>query len=149
MRYNWDFGTGNANDTSTMKDPRFAYGKDTATYTIRLITTSNHGCSDTAERKVVVGPDIIVFIPDVFTPDDAGPNRNNVFAPELSNHQSAWMGIYNRWGEKLFETDTPELGWDGTAKGQPCTEGVYAYKLLVWALDGKQYEFAGTLTLMR
>jgi gliding motility-associated-like protein len=35
------------------------------------------------------------------------------------------MKIYNRWGEKLFETDILNDGWDGTANGEPCTEGTY------------------------
>jgi gliding motility-associated-like protein len=149
MRYNWDFGTGNANDTSTMKDPRFAYGKDTATYTIRLITTTNHGCSDTAERKVVVGPDIIVFIPDVFTPDGAGPQRNNTFNAVASNFKAYNMRIYNRWGEKLFETDDINIGWDGTANGAECQQDVYVYHIEVISFDDKPYKFDGTVTLLR
>jgi len=149
MRYNWDFGTGNANDTSTMKDPRFAYGKDTATYTIRLITTTNHGCSDTAERKVVVGPDIIVFIPDVFTPDGAGPQRNNTFNAIASNFKAYNMRIYNRWGEKLFETDDINIGWDGTANGAECQQDVYVYHIEVISFDDKPYKFDGTVTLLR
>lgn len=149
MRYTWDFGTGNANDTSTMKDPRFAYGKDTATYTIRLITTTNHGCSDTAERKVVVGPDIIVYIPDVFTPDGAGPQRNNTFNAVADNFKSYNMRIYNRWGEKLFETDDINIGWDGTANGAECQQDVYVYHIEVVSFDDKPYKFDGTVTLLR
>jgi PKD repeat protein len=72
LRYLWDFGVPTlADDTSTAKNTQYSYGKDTATYQISLIVTTDKGCKDTAYKTVHIGPDIIVFIPDVFTPDQA------------------------------------------------------------------------------
>ncbi|MBL7812608.1 MAG: gliding motility-associated C-terminal domain-containing protein, partial [Bacteroidetes bacterium] len=149
MYYLWNFGTGNPNDTSTQTNPRFAYGKDTATYTITLQVTTNHGCTNTTTRQVIVGPDIIVFIPDVFTPDGAGPGKNNTFNVTASNFKTYNIRIYNRWGEKMFETDDINKGWDGTANGHECQEGVYVYHVEVTSEEDKLFKFDGTITLLR
>jgi gliding motility-associated-like protein len=136
-------------DTSTAKNAYYSYGKDTATYTIRLITTTDKGCSDTTYRSVHIGPDIIVFIPDAFTPDGAGPNVNNTFAPVAMNYKNAVMKIYNRWGEKLYETDDLTKGWDGYANGAVCADGVYLYSIRLYSLDDEVYEYSGSITLLR
>jgi gliding motility-associated-like protein len=151
MNYLWDFDDPitDPNDTSTMQNPRYAYGKDTNTYTISLRVTSDKGCVNTFSRDVLVGPDIIVFIPDVFTPDGAGPNRNNMFMISAVNYKDLNIMVYNRWGEKLYETDDITKGWDGNSNGNPCPDGVYIYKVVVNSLEGKRYDFDGTFTLMR
>ncbi|MEK0440941.1 MAG: hypothetical protein RLZZ504_1857, partial [Bacteroidota bacterium] len=149
-RYLWDFGVPSLmDDTSTAKNTQYSYGKDTATYTIRLITVTDKGCADTTYRSVFVGPDIIVFIPDAFTPDGAGPNKNNTFAPVAMNYKNAVMKIYNRWGEKLYETDDLTKGWDGTANGTVCADGVYLYAIKLYSLDDELYEYSGSITLLR
>ncbi|MBM3439038.1 MAG: gliding motility-associated C-terminal domain-containing protein, partial [Bacteroidetes bacterium] len=55
----------------------------------------------------------------------------------------------NRWGEKLYETDDLTKGWDGTANGGICADGVYLYAIKLYSLDGELYEYSGTLTLLR
>jgi gliding motility-associated-like protein len=149
LKHYWNFGTGLGKDSSTKRDPGFAYGKDTAIYDVTLIVVSDKGCTDTMVRPVKIGPDIIVFIPNAFTPDDAGPNGNNRFLPFVQNFDSYHMTIFNRWGEKLFETTDATIGWDGTYQGAPVQQDVYAYVVEVSSADGKSYKFPGTVTLLR
>ncbi len=149
MTYNWDFGTGNPADMSTEISPKFSYGKDTATYTITLTATSDRGCTSTVSRQVKIGPDIIVFIPNVFSPDGVGPNPNNTFIPVAQNYNSFRMMIYNRWGEKLYETDDINKGWDGMSNGAEAMSGVYVYHVEVTSYEDKLYKFSGTITLLR
>lgn len=149
MKYRWDFGTTDPNDTSSAFQPSYSYGKDTATYTITLVVISDKGCADTFRRKVIVGPDIIVFIPDVFTPDGVGVARNNFFNPSVLNEKSFHMIIYNRWGEKMFETRDKNKGWDGKFRGQVCPDGVYVYQIDVVSDEDKVYAFKGTITLLK
>jgi gliding motility-associated-like protein len=150
MRYLWDFGVpALMDDSSTTKDPRYSYGKDTATYQIMLIVTTDKGCKDTAYKTVFIGPDIIVFIPDVFTPDDAGPNRNNTFNVTALNFKAFNMLVYNRWGEKMYETTDILKGWDGKANGEECMQGVYVYHVEVTSFEDKVYKYYGTITLLR
>jgi len=150
LRYLWDFGVPTLmEDTSTARNTQYSYGKDTATYRISLIVTTDKGCKDTAYKTVYIGPDIIVFIPDVFTPDDAGPNKNNTFNVAALNYKTFQMSIYNRWGEKLYETNDLLKGWDGYANGAECMQGVYVYHVEVTSLEDKVYKYDGTLTLLR
>jgi gliding motility-associated-like protein len=152
MSYHWDFDDPitDPNDTSTLQNPRYSYGKDTNYYDITLTATSDNGCINSITKTVYIGPDIIVFIPDIFTPDGAGPNRNNTFMIAAQNYKSMKMMIYNRWGEKLFESNDLPKGWDGTANGGiKCPDGVYVYKVEVTGVDGKIFNFDGTVTLIR
>lgn len=57
--------------------------------------------------------------------------------------------IYNRWGEKVFETSTQKEGWDGTQKGMLLNSGVFAYKLNVIKSDGSTITKNGNITLIR
>lgn len=150
LKYAWDFGDPTKlDDTSTLKNAFYSYGKDTATYTITLIVKSDKGCADTVTKLVYIGPDIIVFIPDAFTPDNAGPNKNNTFAPVAMNYRNATMKIFNRWGEKMYETNDLLKGWDGSANGADCQDGVYMYTLKLYSLDNKMYEYSGSISLLR
>ena len=150
LKYAWDFGDPTKlDDTSTLKNAFYSYGKDTATYTITLIVKSDKGCADTVTKLVYIGPDIIVFIPDAFTPDNAGPNKNNTFAPVAMNYRNATMKIFNRWGEKMYETNDLLKGWDGSANGADCQDGVYMYTLKLYSLDDKMYEYSGSISLLR
>ncbi len=67
-------------------------------------------------------------LPNVFTPD--GDNFNNLFGPFPYKYvESVDIKIYNRWGNKVFETTDPNVGWDGTNKDTKldCSDGVYYY----------------------
>jgi len=149
LRYVWDFGTTNG-DTAMSENPRFAYSRDTGVYRIFLTAISNHGCIDTFSRAVHIGPDIIVFVPDVFTPNQEGPNKNERFNAVATNFKTFRMMIYNRWGEKLFETNNAEEGWDGNDPvGDPCMQGVYVYHIEITSFEDKKYTYDGTITLLR
>jgi gliding motility-associated-like protein len=148
MGYVWDFGTSKP-DTSMIQSPRFAYSRDTGVYHIKLLVTTNHGCTDTASQWIHIGPDIIVFVPDVFTPNSEGPGFNETFAPVATNFKSISMAIYNRWGERLYETNDITKGWNGMANGQNCMQDVYVYHIIVTSFEDKEYIYDGTVTLLR
>ena len=71
------------------------------------------------------------------------------------------LNIFNRWGEILFQTTevvselqngtivTKSKPWNGEYRGVPVQQDVYAYTLKVTALNNKEYEYSGTLTLIR
>ena len=56
-------------------------------------------------------------IPNAFTPNNTGPSVNNTFKPITGSYLKAQFSIYNRWGEKLFETNNLTNGWDGKSNG--------------------------------
>jgi len=49
----------------------------------------------------------------------------------------------------LYESDDQYEGWDGKFNDVDCQEGVYMYLVRVTGFDGKEYEFSGTVTLLR
>ena len=71
----------------------------------------------------------IIFVPNTFTPN--GDEHNEVFKPitYFVSEQGYLFSIYNRAGAKIFETDSPQKGWDGSYKGSPVQNGNYVYHL--------------------
>ncbi|MDG1477916.1 MAG: gliding motility-associated C-terminal domain-containing protein, partial [Vicingaceae bacterium] len=60
------------------------------------------------------------------------------------------MSIFNKWGELIFQTTNPDIGWDGTHKGSPVPDGVY-----IWKIDAKEahspvlHQKNGHVTIMK
>jgi gliding motility-associated-like protein len=146
----WDFGDLLiSTDTSTELNPSYYYSTDTGSYVVTLNVTTNHGCTNSFSYPVVVGPDLIVFIPNAFTPDNAGPSFNEGFKAIISGDKSMELTIFNRWGEIMFQTTDKNKEWDGTYKGLPVQQDVYAYSLKVTSLNDDPYTYSGTITLVR
>src|SRR5690606_4541701 len=92
---------------------------------VYMIATSEEGCSDTAHLKIYIEP-FIVFIPNSFTPNEDG--MNDVFMSESYLEPKEWeFKIYNRWGEKIYETTDYQFKWDGKYKGELVPFGLYNY----------------------
>ncbi len=72
-------------------------------------------------------PDAFLFAPNAFTPDDDG--RNDTFIITGYGEGITELLIFNRWGEKIYETGSPIRPWDGTFKGTPVKNDVYVYRL--------------------
>jgi len=97
-----------------------------------------------------------MFVPSAFSPNKDG--RNDVFIPRsiliFNNTGNPILDfnmiIYNRWGEKVFESNDAKIGWDGTYKGEQCQEGTYVYYIRGLGLDGKtSFKIKGVVTLLR
>ena len=56
--------------------------------------------------------------------------------------------IYNRWGNKVWETYDIAKGWDGTYKGKKQQVEAYGYYIKVSYLNGEKQEIKGNVTLM-
>ncbi len=147
----WDFGDpAAADDVSTDINPIFWYPADTGTFTVTLKVTTNHGCTNEFTYPVIIGPDILVYIPNAFSPDGGGPQPNDGFKAVVNEAiQEYHMIIFNRWGERMYETTDKDAEWDGTYKGLPCQSDVYAYYLDVTSWNGNNYSYSGTITLIR
>ncbi|MCK5856003.1 MAG: gliding motility-associated C-terminal domain-containing protein [Bacteroidales bacterium] len=89
-----------------------------------------------------------IYIPTAFHP---GGGFNDVFKPEIpfiyGNNYS--MLIYNRWGEKLFETTEINQGWDGTFKGSNAPAQAYVYLIKLRDNDGNEIVKTGSFVLIR
>lgn len=96
-------------------------------------------------------PNEIFYIPNAFTPD--GDERNNLFKPIITSGVDIFnytFLIYNRWGQIVWESFNPNIGWDGTYNGTMCQDGVYTWKLRFKTPKTDEVkEFKGSLTLIR
>ena len=88
-----------------------------------------------------------VFIPNSFTPN--GDGINDVFKVRSKILQSGNLMIYDRWGNKVFESDDLTKGWDGIYKGQPAQEEAYGYYFEGTCINGEQIKLKGNVTLLR
>ena len=101
--------------------------------------------------KTFICEEPYIFVPNTFTPNNDGLNdilyvRGNVIT-EL------YFVVYNRWGEKIFETNDQNIGWDGTYKGSTLSPDAYGYYLRYKCIGmgtGDDYQFKkGNVTLIR
>ncbi|MBS1651673.1 MAG: gliding motility-associated C-terminal domain-containing protein [Bacteroidetes bacterium] len=88
-----------------------------------------------------------MFIPDAFSPN--GDGHNDVLYVRGKCLESLTLMIYNRWGEKVFETNDINIGWDGTYKGELLNTAVFVYRLEGKTHDGNGYTMKGNVTLIR
>jgi gliding motility-associated-like protein len=119
-------------------------------YTYSVVAATDKGCLDTATIFIWVSPEHTVFIPNVFTPN--GDGLNDYF--EVFGNKEAWKqfsaSIYDRWGEKVYETDDMNFKWDGIYKGKLLKPGVFVYTIKVIYLDNfSEKLFKGSVTLVR
>ena len=61
------------------------------------------------------------------------------------------MNIYTRWGERVFETEDFDTGWDGLhyLNGKECITGVYTYYIEVENIYGEVYKYENQVRLIR
>lgn len=122
-----------------------AYAADTITY--MLVYTDNYGCTGTDAIVLNVLKVGDIFWPNAFSPN--GDGNNDVFLPYGSGVKQIKWGMYNRWGEKVFESTNFFYGCDGTYKGAPLPAGVYVYTADVVMMNDRSLKYKGSVTLIR
>jgi gliding motility-associated-like protein len=108
------------------------------TYPVTLTVTDIHGCQDEVTKNVIIKGEFGIYIPNAFTPDF--DFKNDMFGPTgfgISPENYKFM-IFDRWGEKLFDTDILFKPWDGFYKGTRVQEGVYVWKLFFKDINGQE-----------
>jgi len=88
-----------------------------------------------------------IFVPNAFTPN--GDGENDELFVRGNNITDLKFSVFNRWGEKVFETSEQNRGWDGTYKGELANPAVFVYQLEVVCGDGQEYFAKGNVTLIR
>lgn len=110
-----------------------------------------YGCEERDTLRIhvkeVICDEPYIFLPNAFSPNGDGINDILFIRGDFIN--DCLLRIYDRWGEKVFETTSTDKGWDGTFKGKDCQQGVYDYYLEVWCLGEKQFFKKGNVTLIR
>jgi gliding motility-associated-like protein len=88
-----------------------------------------------------------MFVPNAFSPNgDQINDKLYVRGKCLSNFV---FQVFNRWGEKVFETSDQTVGWDGTFNGDLMNTGVFVYRLEGTTVDNEPFSMKGNVTLIR
>jgi len=114
-------------------------------YTDILPGTNN--CVDIIRTTLTVLRNCYVYFPTAFTPNS--DHKNDVFkilnAHDLEDYN---LSVYNRWGQKVFETNKYDIGWDGSYNGELQQTGVFVW-YCTFKFQGKFNTKKGTVVLIR
>jgi gliding motility-associated-like protein len=124
---------------------------ESGNYSIRLAVKDVHGCADTAYKSLDFSPDLIVHIPNSFTPDADGVN--DVFIPVIDGDPLIYyrLIVFDRWGTIIFESfDSTEV-WPGDVRenGYYAICDAYNYMLELKTVRGYEKTYTGALMLLR
>jgi gliding motility-associated-like protein len=145
-RFKWFFGDEDSLIT-TSRNPIDHQYRSTNTFNACLVALNQAGCADTvcAPVTTIVVPRIDV--PNAFTP--LGPaETNRIFVRGFAIAKMNFS-IYNRLGQKVFESNSVNLGWDGKFNGVVQPMDVYGYTLNIEFSDGTKKTQTGDITLIR
>ncbi|HBX50212.1 MAG TPA: hypothetical protein DEH02_03980, partial [Bacteroidales bacterium] len=100
-------------------------------------TTDSLGCKNRDTITIFVNDvfcaEPYIFVPNSFTPN--GDGNNDLLYLYTNMADDVYLAIYDRWGNKVFETTSIAQGWDGTYNGKPCDPAVFVYHLKVRCLN--------------
>ncbi|MEI6312705.1 MAG: PKD domain-containing protein [Bacteroidota bacterium] len=121
----------------------------TSTFIVEVIDSL--GCKDydtvIVYRKALKCGQSAIFIPNAFSPNSDG--NNDIFYVRGKNLQSFYLAIFDRWGEKVFESTDINIGWDGTYKGKKIDPSVCGYIFEGECESGEAIKDKGNITIIR
>ncbi len=151
VSYEWTFdGIG----TSEEENPLVSYPPiDASTWLTCLKVTNLEGCTDSICHFINMQSEVLINVPNAFTPDN--DNLNELFYPVIGggiSTQDFHFSVWDRWGEKLFETNQIGEGWNGSVnRGSYYAEAeAYIWRVVYREIDsGEKRELRGHVILVR
>jgi gliding motility-associated-like protein len=123
VTYKWEFGDGTS---STIANASHQY-QYPGNYPVTLHAYNDIGCEDTAVRQfMMVLPDKVLIIPNVFSPNGDGTNDTWEIAG-LRNITNCSVEIFNRYGQQVYNSHGYSNPWDGSWKGKQVPVGTFYY----------------------
>lgn len=145
VTYNWQ--PADLVNDPTLPNPT-AVVNATTTFTV---TISDGVCIKDASVTVTVF-ELVCEEPNIFVPNSFSPNgdgANDILFVRGQHITDMEFMVFDRWGEKVFETRDQNVGWDGTFRGEAVGPAVFVYHLTAWCLDGQRYFTKGNVTVIR
>lgn len=144
LLWEWTFDT---DDTLRIENPKYSF-RDTGAYKIKLVVTNEIGCTDTAFQILNIAGDLIIYVPNAFSPNNDGINdlflpKGTYIDPEKFN-----MKIFDRWGGLVFETNKINEGWNGDVGIEKSSfSSTYIWQLDITDMTGERHRLKGAVTL--
>jgi len=147
----WNFGDPHNPASSFTQNSTHTYS-DTGIYCITLIVTDPGGvCKDTTVHCIKVEAPYTFYIPNCFTPN--GDGFNEMFIGEGTYIKTFLILVFDRWGNKIFESNDITKGWDGKYQGgnsdKLVPEDVYVWKVNIVDTNDKKHNYIGRVSLVR
>ena len=124
---------------------------ESGTYSVMV----KHFCGDKEFSKEVLFFNCTdLYIPNAFSPNFDGINDYFIILDGGDVINIKLLRILDRWGELVFEANDfmpndRSYGWDGTFKGKPVSNGVYAYFSEILFRDGSRKIISGDVSVIR
>lgn len=135
----------------TPRVTEFVYtARDTGVQNFIQIIENEYGCLDTLIISTYVRQPFRLYVPNAFSPNDDG--LNDEFSYSLLGVKEFEINIFNRWGQLIFNTDNPQLFWNGRMQnnGKVLPGGTYSYQIGVKIREtGESYYKRGVVNLIR
>ncbi len=144
--YFWDFGD---ETTSNEENPAHTFS-ELGEFNSQLFVESEFGCLDTSEFLIKILP-FSVFTPNAFRPDSEIPENRTFMPVGVGADENQFnLKIFDRWGQIVFETNTPANPWDGTTKnGNKAPMGNYVWISNYYDIQGFEHNQKGQVLLIR
>ena len=147
--YAWNIG-GVYNSANVNESYLFV---NSGNFVVTLVATTPEGCVDDTSIVIVVNPDVVLYVPNAFTPGaDALNDLFHIFLPPTGVDFSTFnLVIFDRWGEQIYKTTDVNQFWNGSKNnsGETLKQDVYVYKITFKDERKKSYEKVGHVTLLR
>lgn len=147
VSYSWDFG---GLESSNLENPIYLFPAVPGSYLVCLDVTDINGCPAQYCADVVINDELIIYVPNSFSPN--GDGINDFFFPVVSGYDPNEFEflIFNRWGELIFTSESPNTAWDGMYKGQLVPNDLFVWKLSAKTSDtNDRQEYIGHVTVVR
>ena len=111
--------------------------------------TDVNGCTATASITLKVSPDCLgYYLPNAFSPN--GDGANDVFRVKAGDYPKSFsLLVFNRFGQKVFESANVDNGWNGNIGGNPAPTGAYIFVIVATTSSGTLVKRQGTVMLVR
>ena len=133
---------------NTGDDEREIVVSDSGYYILKVI--DQFGCFGYDTVYVTVDPEALpnnLFIPNAFSPNEDGLNELFPFSETIVQPEYR-VRVFNRWGEKIFDSEVDGQGWNATHQGKPVEPEAYVYMVEYRACNGELKRTKGTITVM-
>lgn len=143
----WYFGDSTSEPYIPGTNPSHMYIVDTNRYEIWLYVENRGGCRDSFSLQVCVDDSVYVLVPTAFSPGVDG--INDVYHIRTAGVDEFEMAIFNRWGERVFDTFDKDFEWDGVYMGKRIPQGIYPYYIKYKGKKTVRKLIKGTIQVVR
>ncbi|MES2588196.1 MAG: PKD domain-containing protein [Bacteroidota bacterium] len=151
VKFEWDL-PGAEIDTANTENTKATYPLGIAGEYLATLTVENfYGCRDSIAKTILIQDDLLMYIPNSFTPNGDIHNNTWEIAINGADPNRFSLKVFNRWGQLIFESNDPKAAWDGTyGNGGLVQDGMYQWRINGFnTLTNQEFERSGYLNIFK